>query len=136
MNEGERAACQECGWEGSFADLVFKDVEYPPKLSEEQGDIFKEALMFVEETNKKLGKGWGVNLHRYSSEVTLASIEEQLLPYTYPEEHCPNCNEIGGIIDPDQDPHLGCYSYPNCDLAPTGCSVEMGDDVEEFGFKD
>lgn len=136
MNEGERAACQECGWEGSFVDLVLKDVEYPPKLSEEQGDIFKEALMFVEETNKKLGKGWGVNLHRYSSEVTLASIEEQLLPYTYPEEHCPNCNEIGSIIDPDQDPHLGCYSYPNCDLAPTGCSVEMGDDVEEFGFKD
>ena len=136
MDFEQRAKCIECGWVGLDIDLELKDVEHSPKLSQEQGDIFKEALLFVEETNKKLGKGWGVNLSRYSSKVTLKSIEESLLPYSTAEEHCPNCNEIGSIVDPDQDPHLSCYSYPNCDLAPTGCRVEMGDDVEEFGFKD
>ena len=34
------------------------------------------------------------------------------------------------------DPHLGCYSYPNCDEAPTGCRVVMGEDVEPIGYRD
>ena len=34
------------------------------------------------------------------------------------------------------DPHLGCYSYPNCDEAPNGCRHVMGSDVEEYGHKD
>ena len=34
------------------------------------------------------------------------------------------------------DPHLGCYSYPNCDEAPTGCRVIMGKDVEPIGYRD
>ncbi len=36
----------------------------------------------------------------------------------------------------DDDPHIGCYSWPNCDEAPNGCCIEMGDDVEEYGYKD
>ena len=32
--------------------------------------------------------------------------------------------------------HTGCPSYPNCDEAPLGCSVLMGDDVEWYGHKD
>jgi hypothetical protein len=34
------------------------------------------------------------------------------------------------------DPHVGCYSYPNCNIDPNGCCLMMGDDVEEYGFKD
>jgi hypothetical protein len=34
------------------------------------------------------------------------------------------------------DEHLGCPSWPNCDLAPLGCSLEMGKDVEWYGHKD
>ena len=34
------------------------------------------------------------------------------------------------------DPHLGCYSYPNCDEAPNGCSHVMGKDVEQYGYRD
>ena len=34
------------------------------------------------------------------------------------------------------DPHIGCYSYPNCDVAPNGCKHVMGDDVEPYGHKD
>lgn len=34
------------------------------------------------------------------------------------------------------DPHIACYSYPNCDEAPMGCSVRMGDDVEQYGHRD
>ena len=34
------------------------------------------------------------------------------------------------------DPHIGCYSYPNCDVAPNGCTHVMGDDVEPYGHRD
>lgn len=34
------------------------------------------------------------------------------------------------------DEHIGCYSYPNCDLSPTGCTVMYGSDAEQFGHKD
>ena len=38
-------------------------------------------------------------------------------------------------IDEDLDPHLGCYSYPDCDLNPNGCKILMGKDAEPFGHK-
>ncbi len=31
--------------------------------------------------------------------------------------------------------HVGCYSYPDCDINPLGCSILMGADVEPFGHK-
>lgn len=34
------------------------------------------------------------------------------------------------------DPHIVCYSYPNCDEAPMGCHHVMGDDVEAYGHRD
>ena len=34
------------------------------------------------------------------------------------------------------DPHIACYSYPNCDEAPNGCKHVMGDDVETYGHRD
>jgi len=34
------------------------------------------------------------------------------------------------------DPHLGCYSYPNCDIDPNGCCVLMGAEVEPYGARD
>ena len=136
MDAEQRAECIECGWVGLDIELILKDVKHEPRLSQEQGDILKEALMFVEKTNEKLGKGWGINLRRYESKVTLGSIEKQLLPDVYPEEHCPNCNEIGSIVDPDQDPHLGCFSYPNCDIDPNGCTVLNGADAEPYGHRD
>ena len=34
------------------------------------------------------------------------------------------------------DPHLACFSYPNCDEAPIGCCVVMGKDVEPIGHRD
>jgi hypothetical protein len=36
----------------------------------------------------------------------------------------------------DFDPHVACYSYPNCDEAPLGCCVRMGSNVEPYGFRD
>ncbi len=135
MDFEQRAKCEDCGWIGLDIDLELKDVIQEPWLSQKQGDLLKEALIFVEEVSKNTGIS-GVNLRIYESEVTLESIEKDLLPYGLPHEHCPKCNSFESIVDPDEDPHLSCYSYPNCDLAPTGCRVEMGDDVEEFGFKD
>ena len=34
------------------------------------------------------------------------------------------------------DDHIGCPSWPNCDEAPLGCKLKMGDDVEWFGHRD
>jgi hypothetical protein len=38
--------------------------------------------------------------------------------------------------DPDYDPHVGCFAWPECGLNPLGCIILMGDDVECFGHKD
>ncbi len=35
----------------------------------------------------------------------------------------------------DED-HLGCTAYPNCEDWPNGCSVEMGADMEWAGHRD
>jgi hypothetical protein len=32
--------------------------------------------------------------------------------------------------------HLGCPSYPNCDIDPNGCNRIMGKDVEWYGHRD
>ena len=36
----------------------------------------------------------------------------------------------------DDEEHLGCFSYPNCDIDPLGCRRVMGKNVEPFGHKD
>ena len=36
----------------------------------------------------------------------------------------------------DEDRHIGCYSYPNCDIDPNGCCILMGDDAEQYGHRD
>jgi hypothetical protein len=36
----------------------------------------------------------------------------------------------------DYDFHIGCFSYPNCDLAPNGCVILNGDKAEQYGFRD
>ena len=36
----------------------------------------------------------------------------------------------------EDDPHIACFSYPNCDEAPLGCIAVMGSDVEPYGNKD
>lgn len=36
----------------------------------------------------------------------------------------------------DDDPHLGCFSYPNCDIDPNGCCVLHGMDAEPYGHRD
>ena len=38
-------------------------------------------------------------------------------------------------IKQKEDSHLGCFSYPNCDIDPLGCTV-CNDDYEEYGHRD
>ena len=35
----------------------------------------------------------------------------------------------------DDDSHIACYSYPNCEDAPLGCYQVLGEDVEEYGHR-
>jgi hypothetical protein len=38
--------------------------------------------------------------------------------------------------DDDIDEHIGCFSYPECELSPTGCVVRNGSYAEPFGHRD
>ena len=44
-----------------------------------------------------------------------------------------NEEEVWELCDIER--HIGCPSYPNCDIDPLGCILEMGEDVELFGHK-
>jgi hypothetical protein len=54
------------------------------------------------------------------------------------------CNHHYGYYEPeypvteygDEDDHVGCYSYPNCDIDPNGCCILNGDDAEPYGHRD
>jgi len=39
-------------------------------------------------------------------------------------------------IEYEYDEHVGCYAYPNCDEDPLGCCIEMGDEVEMYGYRE
>ena len=34
------------------------------------------------------------------------------------------------------DPHIVCFSWPNCDEFPLGCVVRNGLDAEPYGHRD
>jgi len=36
----------------------------------------------------------------------------------------------------EDERHIACYSYPNCDEAPAGCLVINGSDAEPYGHRD
>ena len=36
----------------------------------------------------------------------------------------------------DDERHIVCFSYPNCDEAPMGCVVRMGGNAEPYGHRD
>jgi hypothetical protein len=36
----------------------------------------------------------------------------------------------------DYDEHIGCYSYPNCDIDMNGCCVVNGIHAEPYGHRD
>lgn len=45
-----------------------------------------------------------------------------------------------GMFDDDGgtdggDEHFHCFSYPNCDIDPTGCTVLNGKDAEPYGHR-
>ena len=39
-------------------------------------------------------------------------------------------------LEIDEEDHLCCPAYPNCDLYPLGCHYTSGEDVEWYGHKD
>lgn len=39
------------------------------------------------------------------------------------------------LVKDEDEQHLGCYSYPDCDLNPLGCILST-DEPEEFGWRD
>lgn len=40
------------------------------------------------------------------------------------------------VRDTEDDEHIGCFSYPCCDLSPIGCTVLHGSNAEPIGHRD
>jgi hypothetical protein len=43
--------------------------------------------------------------------------------------------EIPEWFEQEEDEHIACYSYPNCDEAPLGCIVSQGSQAESYGHR-
>lgn len=138
----ERVQCFDCEWVGYEAELEVK-VEESYRFSEEQFNIFKklfdntrEAFRIAQEEldNTEL-KYMYPRLHIFGDEITTEEQLQKLREPMFTEKlYCPKCGSED-LVDPDADPHVACYSYPNCDLAPLGCYFET-DDPEPYGHRD
>ena len=81
--------------------------KYMTEIGEYQIEIYI-AEVLIDELNKKIDR----------RKNNIAILEEHL------------CN-----IEPPRESHAGCFSYPDCDLAPNGCVVLNGFDAEPYGHR-
>jgi len=106
-------------------DTVKKSLIY--EVFTTTSDNFSDELNFKLEEAKALYEAGDPEL---TSEITRARAYHQGAVDALYNVYEDICGED------EEESHIGCYSYPNCDLAPTGCTKIMGADVEEFGHKD
>jgi hypothetical protein len=71
-----------------------------------------------------------------SEEAALATIDRLLKENASVDLHDVTAVDVWEYPKDDDTLHLGCPSYPNCDEAPLGCRVSMGDNVEWYGHRD
>jgi len=65
---------------------------------------------------------------KWKEEFTLEQVEDTKTLLKNNSYFCEDC---------EPDPHLGCYSYPNCDIDPNGCRFQNSDeDIEPYGHRD
>ena len=77
------------------------------------------------------GNGEVDALHYSNEEFEVWKISHWMPVPIVPEELIPVEEEDDGSCDE----HIGCYSYPNCDEDPLGCSVRHGNGVEQYGHR-
>lgn len=98
-------------------------MSYEPK----QSDMKKAYRFFTKESwskSKALPKVWEAAWKMSADALKCRS------RYGYYEEQYPLKEED------DYDIHIGCFSYPNCDIDPNGCCVVNGFDAEPYGHRD
>ena len=132
-----------------------------------ENELFNSILPILQKYNRKIGnKRWSLNPVG-SADAGAYAITQQFLKRRLGDvmkskkysklRECDFCELKGDsdeIIEIDKetgfflciecndeyencDQHIGCPSYPNCDIAPNGCVVKMGiNDVEFYGHKD
>ena len=61
-----------------------------------------------------------------------SAIAKQMVGYYEPSDYG---DDMVGDWD-DYDEHIGCYSYPMCDIDSNGCCVANGADAEPYGHRD
>jgi len=53
------------------------------------------------------------------------------------DDICDTCKELPLHCKCEaEDDHVGCFSYPNCDIDPMGCTLGSGKEYEPFGHRD
>jgi hypothetical protein len=71
------------------------------------------------------------NIDDYFSELSADDILDLVSDKTY--EAIRDAILDREVLDEDEG-HLGCYSYPNCDVNPSGCLVKTNN-PEQYGHK-
>ena len=92
---------------------------------QECGKILKRQFIYnANNFPKEINTALQLELQKIYVRTVIARDIQHFRNYGYCEQH-------------ELDPHIGCFSYPCCDLAPTGCFLQTPyDEVEQFGFKD
>jgi len=132
LQQGEYTFQVKADEEGLILDIFEHFEEMGIELIDRKSICYDEIglkPMFESDQKVKIAK-WRMTLREKAVEMSdrrteiAGKVNTEWTPITKNEE-----------IDYEEE-HLGCYSYPNCDLGVGGCSVAMGDDVEEYGHRD
>ena len=71
-----------------------------------------------------------------SEEAALAQIDKLLKANASIDLCAVTAVDVWEYGEDDDDMHLGCPSYPNCDIDPMGCIILSGGNVEWYGHRD
>jgi hypothetical protein len=71
-----------------------------------------------------------------SEEAALAQIDKLLKANASIDLCDVTAVDVWEYDEDDDDMHLGCPSYPNCDIDPMGCIILSGGNVEWYGHRD
>ena len=130
LQQGEYTFQVKADEEGLILDIFEHFEEMGIELIDRKSICYDEIglkPMFESDQKVKIAK-WRMTLREKAVEMSdrrteiAGKVNTEWTPITKNEEI-------------DYDEHLGCYSYPNCDVDPNGCVQIMGDDVEPYGWR-
>ena len=100
----------------------YEDMRKMILLQEQHPDT--PILLIFQNSKTKIRKGSPTSYGDWATKHNFKWIDaKQLTPDFFDNEE-------------EVDPHIGCPSYPNCDIDPNGCLLISGANTEFYGHKD